>query len=60
VQATAGPWTANSTGVTEVDELTAACLADDAFAMSGPRRLPLCAILGVGLILLIAPLVMAA
>lgn len=48
------PW------LTAREELTAACAADHVFVLSGPRRLALCAVLGVALLLLIAPLVLAA
>lgn len=41
-------------------ELTLAHAADDVFVLSGPRRLALCALLGIGLLLLIAPPVLAA
>lgn len=42
------------------DEFTVACQADDAFGLSGSRRLALWALLGVALLLLIAPPLTAA
>jgi hypothetical protein len=48
------PW------LTGTEELTAAGAADEVFVLSRPRRLALCAVVGVALLLLIAPLVLAA
>ena len=42
------------------EELTAARAADEMSVLSKPRRLALCAVMGVALLLLIAPLVLAA
>ena len=43
----------------ETEELTAAWVADNVFVLSGARRLALGAVLGVALLLPIAPLVLA-